>query len=307
MGVDEVGTVLQWVQNLDPVGIGARDLRECLLLQLKHRGPQTPHYDVAWRLVDLYLDLLASHENESLLTLLDVDAQKLSDAVRLVRTLEPRPGRSIDLRPAEYVVPDVVVRRLGGHWAVELNREALPNLRINPSYAALVRRADASETNTCLRNHLQEARWFLKSLASRNETLLKVATSIVRHQQEFLDAGDKAMKPLVLREIADEVELHESTVSRVTNRKYMHTPRGVFEFKFFFSRHLGDEGEDCSSTAIRAIIRKLVDEEPPRRPLSDSQLTRRIAEQGMHIARRTVAKYREAMNIPSSTDRKRMI
>jgi RNA polymerase sigma-54 factor len=205
------------------------------------------------------------------------------------------------------VVPDVFVCKKNGKWQVDLNSDAAPRLRINSHYASLVKRADNSDDNTYLRNHLQEARWFLKSLQSRHETLLKVARCIVDRQRNFFEYGDEAMKPLVLRDIAEAVEMHESTISRVTTQKYMHTPRGIFEFKYFFSSHVGtSDGGECSATAIRAIIKKLVAAEKPTKPLSDSKIASLLAEQGIKVARRTIAKYREALAIPPSNERKRL-
>ena len=202
----------------------------------------------------------------------------------------------------------MVVSKQKNRWRVELNPDTAPKLRINTSYASLIRRADSSADNTYLKNHLQEARWFLKSLQSRHETLLKVATCIVEHQRAFLEQGPEAMKALVLRDIAEEVELHESTVSRVTSQKYMLTPRGLFELKYFFSSHVGtSSGGECSSTAIRAMIKKLVSQEDPRKPLSDNKIADLLQEQGIEVARRTIAKYRESLNIPSSSDRKRLL
>ena len=207
----------------------------------------------------------------------------------------------------QYIVPDVFVFKRKGEWVVELNMDAAPRLRINSQYANMVRRGDNSQDNNYMKNHLQEARWFLKSLQSRHETLLKVANSIVARQRGFLDYGEEAMKPLVLRSIADEVNMHESTVSRVTTSKYMHTPRGIYEFKYFFSSHVGTEdGGECSATAIRALIKKLVAAENPQKPLSDNKITGILSEQGIKVARRTIAKYREAMSILPSNERKRM-
>ena len=205
-------------------------------------------------------------------------------------------------------MPDVLVRRERDKWLVELNPETAPRVRINAQYANMVRRADSGDTNTYLRDNLQEARWFLKSLISRNETLLKVATKIVEHQRGFLEYGEEAMKPLVLHDIAEAVEMHESTISRVTTRKYMHTPRGIFELKYFFSSHVGTStGGEVSSTAIRALIKKLTAEENPRKPLSDSKITAILKTQKINVARRTVAKYRELLSIPPSNERKRLV
>jgi RNA polymerase sigma-54 factor len=228
-------------------------------------------------------------------------------ALELIRQLNPKPGSLVASTPSEYVVPDVFVRRHEGAWLVELNFESTPKLRVNADYARLIRRADQSADGVALKSHLQEARWFIKSLASRNDTVLRVASKIVELQQGFLEHGDEAMKPLILRDVADALDLHESTVSRVTTQKYMHTPRGTFEFKYFFSSHVSTvSGGECSSTAIRALIRKLIAGESARRPLSDSKIADELADQGINVARRTVAKYREAMGIPPSNERKRL-
>ena len=208
----------------------------------------------------------------------------------------------------EYVVPDVIVRKHNDRWLVELNQEAMPRLRVNAQYAGFVKRADSSVDNTFMRNQLQEARWFIKSLQSRNETLMKVATQIVEHQRGFLDYGDEAMKPLVLHDIAEAVGMHESTISRVTTQKFMHTPRGIYELKYFFSSHVSTaEGGECSSTAIRAIIKKLVAAENAKKPLSDSKIAGLLEAQGIQVARRTVAKYRESLGIAPSSERKRLM
>ena len=221
--------------------------------------------------------------------------------------MNPRPGSQLSRNTAQYVVPDVFVFKRAGKWTVDLNTDAVPRLRINQHYASLVKRADNSEDNNYLRNHLQEARWFLKSLQSRHETLLKVARCIVERQRGFFEYGDEAMKPLVLRDVAEAVGMHESTISRVTTQKYMHTPRGIYEFKFFFSSHVGTaDGGECSATAIRAIIKKLVAAENSLKPLSDSKIADLLSDQGIKVARRTVAKYREAMSIPPSNERKRL-
>jgi len=222
--------------------------------------------------------------------------------------LNPRPGDTLDQAEPDYVIPDVIVRKHNERWRVELNPEIAPRIRVNASYASLIKRADSSADNTYLRDQLQEAKWFIKSLQSRNETLLKVATRIVEHQQGFLDHGEEAMKPLILSDIAQAVEMHESTISRVTTQKYMHTPRGIFELKYFFSSHVStDEGGECSSTAIRAMIKKLIATETPKKPLSDSKIAAMLGDQGIKVARRTVAKYREAMHIPPSNERKRLV
>jgi len=305
--LDEIAVVLKRIQQFDPPGIGARDLRECLLLQLGQLPLEVPHRADAWRLVDEYLPLLGAHDYNQLLRRMKLGREELQAVIALIRSLNPRPGTHLAPEETEYVVPDVYVRRKSGAWQVELNPDAVPTLRINRRYASMIRRADNSPDNTSLRAHLQEARWFIKSLQSRGETLLKVATSIVERQRAFLEHGDEAMKPLVLHDIAEALGMHESTISRVTTRKYLHTPRGIFELKYFFSSHVSTAtGGEASSTAIRAVIRKLIDAEHPQKPLSDSTIAQILSQQGINVARRTVAKYREAMNIPPSHERKRL-
>lgn len=306
VSLDEIEAVLHRVQRFDPVGVAARNLGECLQVQLGELSPETPYRSTALELAASHLDDLARGETARICKALGVDEDGLAEATALVRSLEPRPGAAISRPGAEYVVPDVYVTRHNGDWHVSLNPRALPRLCINDFYAGMIGKADA-ENASYLRGQLQEARWFLKSIRTRNDTLLSVARAIVDAQSEFLEHGDEAMKPMVLRDIADTVDMHESTISRVTTRKYMHTPRGVFEFKHFFSSHVSTaDGGECSATAIRAMIRRLVDDEPPGKPMSDSGLTKVLQERGIDVARRTVAKYREAMGIPSSTERRRL-
>ena len=306
--VDEVEAVLKRIQQFDPTGVAARDLAECLSLQLRQFPPDTRWLDAARTLVEQHLDVLGARDFATLKRKLKISEADLAEVIHLIQSLNPRPGSSVAPEAAEYVVPDVLVSRKNGRWSVELNTEATPRLRINDTYANLVRRADNSTDNTFLRDNLQEARWFLKSLQSRNETLLKVATKIVEHQRGFLEYGEEAMKPLVLHDIAEAVEMHESTISRVTNRKYMHTPRGIFELKYFFSSHVSTtSGGEVSSTAIRALIKKLTADENPRKPLSDNKIAAILADQNINVARRTVAKYRESMSIPPSNERKRLV
>ncbi|MCP3670252.1 MAG: RNA polymerase factor sigma-54 [Gammaproteobacteria bacterium] len=305
--LDEVEAVLHRVQRFDPPGVAARDPRECLLLQLSQLNDSTPWLCEATDLIENHFELLARQDHNQIKRSLKLDDEQLKQINHLIRSLNPHPGTSIADNEPRYVVPDVFVSRRNGSWRVELNPSTTPKLRVNSEYANLIKRADQSDDNTYLKNHLQEARWFIKSLVSRNETLLKVATKIVEFQHGFFDYGEEAMRPLVLRDIAEAVEMHESTISRVTTHKYMHTPRGTLEFKYFFSSHVGTTGGgECSATAIRALIKKLVIAEKPNKPLSDNKIAGILGEQGINIARRTVAKYREAMAIPPSNERKRL-
>ncbi len=305
--LEELEDMLAHIQQFEPTGVGARDLRECLLLQLAHLDKDTPHLAEARQLCDRHLELLGSREYSRLMRVTRMDENRLHEVVQLIQSLDPRPGSHIEESAAEYIVPDVIVRKDKDRWMVELNPEVAPRLSINSLYASYIRRADNSEDNTFMRNQLQEARWFIRSLHSRNETLLKVSSEILKRQLDFFEHGPVAMKPMILADIAEAIEMHESTISRATTQKYMHTPRGIFELKYFFSSHVGtDQGGECSSTAIRAMIEQLVAAENPQKPLSDSKIAALLAEQGIQVARRTIAKYREGLNIPSSTERKQL-
>jgi RNA polymerase sigma-54 factor len=306
--LEEVEAVMHWIQSLDPPGVGARDLRECLLIQLRQLPADTPQRDLAITLCERYFEAFTKNDLEQIGRHSTATVEDLRKAAALIRAQHPRPGSLIAEIETEYVIPDVFVRRREGSWVVELNPETMPKLRVNPDYAKLIRRADQSKDNTCLKNHLQEARWFIKSLVSRNDTVLRVASKIVELQRDFLEHGEEAMKPMVLRDVAEALGLHESTVSRVTTQKYMYTPRGTYEFKYFFSSHVSTaSGGECSSTAIRAFIRKLIAAERRDKPLSDNKIAEILSDQGIQVARRTVAKYREAMGIPPSNERKRLI
>ncbi len=300
--VDEAEAVLRRIQRLDPAGVGARSLSECIIRQLEQLEPKTPGLNLALKIAAAHLDLVASRDYGEMRRGLRVSEDQLHQALALVKGCNPRPGLAVSPAAAEYVIPDVFVRKVDNRWQVEISPTGVPKLSINQQYAKLLR---GSSDHSVLKTQLQEARWLIRSLEIRNETLLKVATSIVSRQTHFLESGDEAMKPMVLRDIADEIGMHESTISRVTTNKYMHTPRGVFEFKFFFSSHLSSEGgEDQSSISVRAKIRKLVSAENPAKPLSDSKIMNILKDDGISVARRTVAKYREAMNIPSSSERR---
>jgi RNA polymerase sigma-54 factor len=306
--LDEIQAVLKRIQHFDPPGVFAKDLPDCLLLQLKQLPPDTPWLGQAKLVISHYLNLLANRDYAQLLRRSRLKENELKEVIELIQSLNPRPGESIATTEPEYVIPDVIVKKEKDRWCVELNPEIAPKIRVNSNYASYIKRADSSQDNTYLKDQLQEAKWFIKSLQSRNETLLKVASQIVSHQQGFLDYGDEAMKPLILHDIAEAVDMHESTISRVTTQKYMHTPRGIFELKYFFSSHVGTaSGGECSSTAIRAIIKKLVAAELAKKPLSDSKIADILKEQGINVARRTIAKYRESMNIPPSNERKRLV
>ena len=304
--LDEVVAVLHRIQQFDPVGVGANDLIECLTIQLNQFDPSTPHLMKTRQIVTEYMELLGTRDFQQLKRKLKVTDDELSEIINIIQSLNPKPGSQIQTSTPEYIIPDVYVKKHKGKWRVELNAEGTPRIRINQEYVNLIKRANNSNENNVLKNHLQEARWFLKSLQSRNETLLKVSNCIIERQEGFLENGEVSMRPLVLSDVAKTVEMHESTISRVTTRKYMHTPRGIYELKYFFSSHVGtSSGGECSSTAIRAIIKELVEAENSMKPLSDSKLAHILTEQGIKVARRTVAKYREALAIPPSNERKR--
>jgi RNA polymerase sigma-54 factor len=297
-----VERVLAIIQQLDPAGVGARSVAECIELQLAQLDPATPGLATARALAHRHLELVAGHELGKLQRELHVTGEELDVALALVRSCHPRPGAAFQALRTEYVVPDVFARRTPQGWLVELNPSALPRVRLNEGYAGMLTRAP---DHAVLRTQLQEARWLLRSLEIRNETMLKVARTIVDRQQAFLDRGEESMRPMILKDVAEAVGMHESTISRVTTGKYLHTPRGVFEFRFFFSSHVAaDDGTGVSSTAIRAKIRRLIADEPPGRPLSDQQIVEMLAAGGVQVARRTVAKYREALGIAPSSARR---
>ena len=306
VGPDEVESVRRRIQHFDPIGVASRSLRECLAVQLDEHAADTPGLALARTIVDQHLEALARLDRPRMQQLLDCEADAFDTALALVRSLVPRPGSGYAAAAPEYVVPDAYARKVGGRWQVALAPGCQPRLGINEHYASLIAKARRDDAQY-LRGQLQEARWLIKSLKTRAETMLKVASAIVRAQEGFLEFGPEAMRPLVLKDVADEIGMHESTISRVTTRKYLHTPRGTYEFKYFFSSGIATvDGGAASATAIQAIMRKLIDEEPPARPLSDQALARELNQRGINVARRTVAKYREAMHIPSSNDRSRL-
>ncbi|EET7860227.1 RNA polymerase factor sigma-54 [Escherichia coli] len=306
--IDEVEAVLKRIQRFDPVGVAAKDLRDCLLIQLSQFDKTTPWLEEARLIISDHLDLLANHDFRTLMRVTRLKEDVLKEAVNLIQSLDPRPGQSIQTGEPEYVIPDVLVRKHNGHWTVELNSDSIPRLQINQHYASMCNNARNDDDSQFIRSNLQDAKWLIKSLESRNDTLLRVSRCIVEQQQAFFEQGEEYMKPMVLADIALAVEMHESTISRVTTQKYLHSPRGIFELKYFFSSHVNTEGGgEASSTAIRALVKKLIAAENPAKPLSDSKLTSLLSEQGIMVARRTVAKYRESLSIPPSNQRKQLV
>ena len=305
VSAEEVAVVLKRIQHFDPLGVAARDVRECLLIQLQAMSSDTPALAEAKKVVDQHLTLLGKRDYRTLAKKTRLSELKLKEVLELLQHLSPRPGDGFSGGTADYVVPDVYVRKHQGRWVAELNPANAPRLQVNETYAAMKNTACSAEDSHYIQQHIQEARWFIKSIQSRNETLLKVAHCILAKQQAFFEHGPAAMQPLVLSDVATSIDMHESTISRVTTQKYMHTPQGVFELKYFFSSHVSTEdGGECSSTAIRALLKQLIAEENPGKPLSDSKLASLLASQGIQVARRTIAKYRESLGIPPSNQRK---
>lgn len=302
---EEVAAALKLLQSFDPAGVAARDLRECLLLQLARRNDRAdPVSGLAWRIVDEHLDLLAARDFGKLKRVLNCEEGPLKAAGALIRSLDPRPGARHAPPTTQYVTPDVIVRRTRNGWQAALNPDVVPQLRINAHYAGLLR-AHRSSGGSNLTGALQEARWLVKNVAQRFETILRVSQAIVERQRGFFSHGAVAMRPLVLREIADTLGLHESTISRVTTQKFMLTPHGTLELKYFFGSHVATEsGGAASSTAMRALIKQLISAENSRRPLSDSRIAELLGDQGFVVARRTVAKYRESLRIPAVAQRR---
>ncbi|MGD9889349.1 MAG: RNA polymerase factor sigma-54 [Halothiobacillaceae bacterium] len=306
--LDEALAMLHLVQTFDPPGVGARDLHESLSIQLKQLQPSQEQGEAHQHAEQLlkHLDLLGTHDYTRLRRLLNLSESQLKAALHIIQSLDPHPGDRLRSQDVDYVVPDVFVRRHGNTWRAEMNSAILPKLRINQTYAGYIQRGQRSDDMSYMRNALNDARWFIKCVHSRHDTLFAVATAIVQRQQAFFEHGETAMRPLVLREIAEELDLHESTISRITSNKYMHTPKGVVEFRYFFSSHVASsDGNDASSTAIRAMLKKIIAAENPQKPLSDNRIADMLEAEGIHVARRTLAKYREALGIPPSNERKR--
>lgn len=303
--LDEVLVVLKRIQHFDPIGVAARSTQECLQIQLQHLPEQTLWRNEAISILSKHMDLMANRDYRTLARKSKLKEAELAEVLQLIQTLEPRPGNQIENSQAQYIVPDVYVKKIAGQWVVSLHPDSDPKLSINQQYAALCKSNISKSDSQFIKGHLQEAKWFIKSLESRNETLLKVSNCIVRQQQAFFEYGEEAMKPMVLNDVALEVDMHESTISRVTTQKFMHTARGIFELKYFFSSHLATEsGGECSSTAIKALIKKMISAEVSSKPLSDNKIALLLEQQGIKVARRTISKYRELLGIPSSSQRK---
>ena len=306
--LDEVEAVLKRINMFDPVGVGARSISECLTIQLNQFDKETPWLKESKLIINDYIDLLGNRDYRQIMRKTRLKEDQLREVIKLIQSLDPRPGDSVIKGDDQYVIPDVSVEKKNGRWMVELNPDTAPRLSVNQQYASMARTMKSSTDSQFIRSNLQEAKWFIKSLESRNDTLLKVSNCIVQRQQGFFEHGPEAMRPMVLNDIAEAVDMHESTISRVTTQKYMHTPRGIYELKYFFSSHVSTEnGGECSSTAIRALIKKLVAAEIPAKPLSDSKMAELLAEQGINVARRTIAKYRESLSIPPSNQRKSLL
>jgi len=307
--LDEVAAVLKRINVFDPIGVAAPSIADCLLIQLSQFDDNTPFLKESKLIISEHIDLLGNRDYRQLMRKTRLKEDQLREVIRLIQSLNPRPGDTIIKSDEQYVIPDVTVEKKNGRWIVELNSDTAPKLSINQQYAAMTKTTKSSSGDgQFIRANLQEAKWFIKSLESRNDTLLKVSNCIVQRQQGFLEHGAEAMRPMVLNDIAEAVEMHESTISRVTTNKYMHTPRGIFELKYFFSSHVSTEnGGECSSTAIRSLIKKLILAEIPAKPLSDSKMATLLAEQGINVARRTIAKYRESLSIPPSNQRKSLL
>ncbi|CAI8250496.1 MAG: RNA polymerase sigma-54 factor [Glaciecola sp. HTCC2999] len=306
--LDEVECVLKRIQMFDPVGSGSRTPQECLLVQLRQFDEATPFIKEARTIITEYSDLLSSKDYRTLMRKTRLKEAQLREVMLLLQSLNPRPGSTLITKEPEYVIPDISVAKKNGRWTVELNPDSLPKLNINQQYAALSKNSRNSSDSAFVKSHIQEAKWFIKSLESRNDTLLKVANCIVQQQMGFFEHGPEMMKPMVLNDVAEMIDMHESTISRVTTQKYMHTPRGIYELKYFFSSHVATEsGGECSSTAIRALIKKLIAAENTVKPMSDSNIADVLADQGIKVARRTIAKYRESLSIPPSNQRKSLV
>jgi RNA polymerase sigma-54 factor len=304
---EEVETAVKAVQSLDPIGVGARDLRECLLLQLAFLEVDAPLVEI---IVRDHWEEFMQRKFVPLAKTLGIDLKSLEGIVEIIKHLDPKPGRKYSNERAIYVEPDVYIQKVGDEYVIVLNEDGMPKLRINSGYRSMLNSMDSKqdgETVNYIKDKIRSAVWLIKSLDQRQRTIYKVAESIVKHQREFLEKGIDYLRPLVLRDVADDIQMHESTVSRVVSNKYMHTPRGLFLMKYFFHSGIdSDTGEDISSLTVKKKIQSFIDNEDPRKPLSDSKIMKILNDEGINIARRTVAKYRDELNIPSSTDRKQI-
>ena len=305
VALEEVNLVLHLIQQFDPPGVGAANLTESLLIQLDQLPKNTKYLNEAQLLITNHSDLFGKNSVQQIHKISGYSVLVIEEAMLLLKTLCPYPGNNWNNDPIDYVIPDVRAFKFNGSWHVELNTDVIPKLSINLKYANLIERGDHGKDNEFIKQNLTEAKWFIKSIENRNETLLRVASCIVDAQKNYLDEGPEAMKPMILRDVANKLELHESTISRATNQKYISTPLGTYELKYFFSSHIRTlDGEEFSSIAIRAILKKLIDGELSSHPLSDNKLSSLLNDMGINIARRTVTKYREGMGVTSSSERK---
>jgi len=302
---DEFEAVRHRIMRFDPISCGSANLSEALLIQVEALPKSTSHYKILKNIIENDLKLLGQHNYRELRKRYSIDEKTLSIIIKCIKKLNPNPGSVINTDRTDYIIPELTLRKKNNTWCVEANHILLPKLSINQHYASLIRDVKSAADSQFLKTNLQEARWFLKSIYNREATLLKIARYLVSYQHNFFDKGEQAMKPLTLNEVAHALDVHESTVSRATTQKYIHTPRGLFELKYFFSSHLpSTDGKDCSSTAIRALIKSLIHKENTKKPLSDNKMVQLLKEQGICVARRTIAKYREMIGIPPSNERK---
>ena len=305
--LSEIETILCCIQQFEPLGVGARNLSECLNIQLNSLPITTPWMTELKLLVSEHLEILAKRDYACLKDKLNLNSTDLKEMIKILTSLNPRPGTELSTKKSEYIIPDVIAWKKNEQCVTELNSKFIPKLRINANYADLIQQKKMEGNVQLFKEHLKEAKWFLKGLQTRNETLLKVANCILTEQKDFLDFGEEKMKPLSLQDVANKTMLHESTISRITTKKYILTPRGIFELKYFFSNAISSpKGKEASTTAIRAFIKKIIAEETSQAPLSDHKITELLLEHGISIARRTVTKYREVMRVPSSNERKNL-
>jgi RNA polymerase sigma-54 factor len=307
LDLEEVIAVQHAINQFDPLGVGSYSLQECLMIQLNSLPKDLLYLDLTKKIINEHINLLGTRNYKKLKSILNIDDHELQMILDIISKLHPKPGRLIAESDEEYTAPDVIVENINNSWHIRLNNHTLPRLKINSEYSNIISKSDDHKDKIYLKEKLNEAKWFLKSIQNRNETLLRVTTCIVQEQIEFLEKGAEFMKPMILQDIASKLDLHESTISRVTTKKYLDTPQGLFELKYFFSSHLATKsGSDCSSTSIKALIKKLINNENTQKPLSDQEIASVFVSKGVNIARRTVAKYRESLNIAPSNQRKKI-